>query len=215
MLELDVNLLANLAALADTLAERWGCVDGVLHAIAYASPDAFGGRFLETPVESAVTAFTPSAYSLEALTSRARAAVRPRARREHRRPELRCPGAWPAYDWMSVAKAGLEAVARYVARELGPRRIRVNLVSAGPLGTTAASAIPGSELLGGGWGRQARSTDTSDPAPIAGCGLLPALDLSRPVTGEILHVDGGFHAIGAVAADVSSPSEPAAVPPFG
>ena len=106
--------------------------------------------------------------------------------------------AWPAYDWMGVAKAALESVARYLARDLGPRGIRVNLVSAGPIGTVAARRIPGFEQLAGAWRAQAPlGWDTSDPGPVADATCVLMSDYTRAVSGEILHVDGGFHAIGA------------------
>jgi enoyl-[acyl-carrier protein] reductase I len=106
--------------------------------------------------------------------------------------------AWPIYDWMGVAKAALESVSRYLARDLGPRGIRVNLVSAGPLGTVAARGIPGFEQLAQLWEAQAPlGWDISDPAPVAAAICFLLSDYARAVSGEILHVDGGFHAIGA------------------
>jgi enoyl-[acyl-carrier protein] reductase I len=106
--------------------------------------------------------------------------------------------AWPIYDWMGVAKAALESVSRYLARDLGEQKVRVNLVSAGPVETPAAQGIPGFETLAGLWEKQAPlSWDTSDPAPVADAVLFLLSDLGRAITGEILHVDGGFHAMGA------------------
>jgi enoyl-[acyl-carrier protein] reductase I len=106
--------------------------------------------------------------------------------------------AWPIYDWMGVAKAALESVARYLARDLGPRGIRVNLVSAGPIGTVAARGIPGFEQLASAWRAQAPlGWDISDAGPVADAVCVLLSDYSRAVSGEILHVDGGFHAIGA------------------
>ena len=106
--------------------------------------------------------------------------------------------AWPVYDWMGVSKAALEAVGRYLARDLGPRGVRVNLVSAGPIETPAAGGIPGFEQLAGSWGRQAPlGWDVEDPGPVADAVCFLLSDFSRGVSGEILHVDGGFHAMGA------------------
>ena len=106
--------------------------------------------------------------------------------------------AWPVYDWMGVAKAALESVSRYLARDLGPERVRVNLVSAGPVETPAAGGIPGFEQLAGLWEQQAPlGWDTSDPTPVADAVCFLLSDWSRGVSGEILHVDGGFHAMGA------------------
>jgi enoyl-[acyl-carrier protein] reductase I len=196
VLELDVNRESDLSALTEELRGRWGGVDGVLHAIAYAPEDALGGRFMTAPAESAGQAFQTSAFSLKALA----AAVQP----------LMGPGgsivgldfdasvAWPIYDWMGVAKAALESVSRYLARDLGPSGIRVNLVSAGPLGTVAARGIPGFEGLAELWRAQAPlGWDVSDPGPVADAVCFLFSDFARGISGEILHVDGGFHAIGA------------------
>ena len=106
--------------------------------------------------------------------------------------------AWPVYDWMGVAKAALEATARYLARDLGPQGIRVNLISAGPLDTVAAGGIPGFEGLAGAWREQAPlGWDSEDARPVADAACFLFSDLARAITGEILHVDGGFHAVGA------------------
>jgi len=196
VLELDVNKPDDVEAVAASLRERWGGLDGVLHAIAFAPEDALGGRFLTTPAESAMQAFQTSAFSLKALA----AALAP----------LMSDGgsvvgmdfdagvAWPIYDWMGVAKAALESVSRYLARDLGPRGIRVNLVSAGPLGTVAARGIPGFERLAERWVVQAPlGWDIEDPAPVASAICFLLSDYARAISGEILHVDGGFHAIGA------------------
>ena len=106
--------------------------------------------------------------------------------------------AWPVYDWMGVAKAALESVSRYLARDLGASRVRVNLVSAGPIDTPAAGGIPGFDRLAGLWGAQAPlGWDTTDPTPVADAVCFLLSDLARGISGEILHVDGGFHAMGA------------------
>jgi meromycolic acid enoyl-[acyl-carrier protein] reductase len=196
VLELDVNRSEDLSALTVALRERWGSVDGALHAIAFAPEDALGGRFMTAPAESAAAAFTTSAFSFKALA----AALEP----------LMGPGgslvgmdfdasvAWPIYDWMGVSKAALESVSRYLARDLGPRGIRVNLVSAGPLGTVAARGIPGFERLASLWQEQAPlGWDVDDPAPVASTICFLLSDYARAISGEILHVDGGFHAVGA------------------
>ena len=196
VLELDVNNPADFEALVADLRSRWGGVDGALHAIAFAPGDALGGNFMTAPPESAEVAFRTSAYSFKALA-------------EALAPLMTGGGslvgmdfdaavAWPIYDWMGVAKAALESVSRYLARDLGDQKVRVNLVSAGPVETPAAQGIPGFETLAGLWGKQAPlSWDTSDPAPVADAVLFLLSDLARGVTGEILHVDGGFHAMGA------------------
>ena len=196
VLELDVNKADDLSALTDTLRDRWGSVDGALHAIAFAPEDALGGKFMTAPAESASQAFLTSAYSLKALA----AAVAPLMPRGAGIVGLDFDAsvAWPVYDWMGVAKAALESVSRYLARDLGPAGVRVNLVSAGPLGTVAAQGIPGFEQLADLWSQQAPlGWDISDPGPVARaiCWLLS--EYAEAISGEIVHVDGGFHAVGA------------------
>ncbi len=196
VLELDVNSPDDFAALRSDLESRWGGVDGALHAIAFAPGDALGGKFMSAPAESAEVAFRTSAYSFKALA-------------ETVAPLMDGGGslvgmdfdaavAWPVYDWMGVAKAALESVSRYLARDLGSEGVRVNLVSAGPVETPAAGGIPGFDGLASLWQRQAPlGWNTTDPAPVADAVLFLLSDLSRAVSGEILHVDGGFHAMGA------------------
>lgn len=196
VLELDVNRQSDLESLTATLRKRWGRIDGALHAIAFAPEDALGGNFMNTPPESASQAFITSAYSLKALA----AALAPVMPAGSSLVGLDFDGtlAWPIYDWMGVAKAALEAVARYLARDLGAVGIRVNLVAAGPLGTVAARGIPGFERLAELWRAQAPlGWDAADPAPVAAAVCFLLSDYSRAVSGEILHVDGGFHALGA------------------
>ena len=201
VLHLDVNQPGDLSALADSLHERWGGLDGVLHAIAHAPEDSLGGRFMTAPAESAMQAFQTSAFSFKALA----AALTPlmRAGASIVGLDFDATVAWPIYDWMGVAKAALESVSRYLARDLGPRGIRVNLVAAGPLGTVAARGIPGFETLADLWREQAPlGWDVEDPSPVASTICFLLSDYARGITGEILHVDGGFHAVGAP----SSPS---------
>jgi enoyl-[acyl-carrier protein] reductase I len=195
VLELDVNKPEDIANVRDRLASRWGQLDGVLHAIAYAPPDALGGNFLRTPPESAEAAFRTSAFSLKALAG----AIEPLVDGGGSLVGLDFDAsvAWPVYDWMGVSKAALEAVARYLARDLGPRGMRVNLISAGPIETPAAGGIPGFERLAAVWRRQAPlGWDTNDPGPVADAACFLLSDAARGISGEILHVDGGFHAMG-------------------
>jgi enoyl ACP reductase len=201
VLELDVNSESDLSAVAAELESRWSSVDGVLHAVAYAPEDALGGKFLSTGFDSAASAFRTSAYSLQALA-------------RHLAPLLEREGgggivgldfdasvAWPAYDWMGVAKAALESTARYLARDLGPRGVRVNLVSAGPIETAAAGGIPGFGELAGLWERGAPlGWDPDDPTAVARAVCFLLSDWSSAISGEILHADGGFHAVGPVPA---------------
>ena len=209
VLELDVNRPEDLEAVAAALQERWGRVDGVLHTIAFAPEDALGGRFLDTPPESAAAAFQTSAFSLKALST----AMLPLMKEGGSvvGMDFDAQVAWPVYDWMGVAKAALEAVSRYLARDLGPRGVRVNLVSAGPLGTIAARGIPGFEHLSGMWSKQAPlGWDPEDTAPVASAVCFLLSDHSRAITGEILHVDGGFHAMGTAPAESIETAEAAA-----
>jgi enoyl ACP reductase len=196
VLELDVNEPDHLEQLAADVSDRWDAVDGVLHAIAFAPEDALGGRFMTTPAESAITAFQTSAYSYKALAG----ALLPlfHGRASIVGMDFDASVAWPVYDWMGVSKAALEAVNRYLARDLGAHGVRVNLVSAGPLETLAARGIPGFRELADLWKAQAPlGWDPEDREPVAKtvCWLLS--DWAEGITGEIIHVDGGFHAMGA------------------
>jgi enoyl ACP reductase len=196
VLELDVNSEDDLAGLADELDGRWGRLDGALHAIAFAPEDAIGGRFMETPPESAELAFRTSAYSYQALA-------------RHLAPLMEGGGsvvgldfdasvAWPSYDWMGVSKAALEAVNRYLARELGPLGIRANLISAGPISSPAAGGIDGFEQLAAGWPASAPlGWDPDDPSAVARAICFLLSDWSSAISGELIHVDGGAHAVGA------------------
>jgi meromycolic acid enoyl-[acyl-carrier-protein] reductase len=196
VLELDVDEPREFARLQADLRERWGTLDGALHSIAFAPPDAINGAFLTTPPASAELAFRISAFSLKQLA----AALVPLMPDGGSVVSLDFDAAraWPDYDWMGVAKAALGAVSRYLALELGPRGIRVNVVSCGPFKTVAASALPDFDELADMWHRRAplgwdpRATEIA-AGPV--CFLLS--DLSTGVSGEVLHVDGGFHAIGA------------------
>jgi meromycolic acid enoyl-[acyl-carrier-protein] reductase len=207
VLELDVTKGEDFVALREELERRWGGLDGVVHAIAFAPPDAISGDFLGTPLESAVKAFEVSAFSLKALAEAAE-------------PLLTTDGetggsivgldfdarfAWPSYDWMGVSKAALESVARYLARDLGPRGVRVNLVASGPLRTVASSSLGEFKVLVKDWLLQAPlGWDVKEAGPVAGAAAFLLSDLSRGITGEIVHVDGGFHAMGGDLPDAPS-----------
>jgi enoyl-[acyl-carrier protein] reductase I len=199
VLELDVNVPEDLERVAAELRSRWGQLDGVLHAIAFAPADALGGGFLDTPASSAITAFETSAFSLKALAAALAGLLEAgEGGGSVVGLDFDAAVAWPVYDWMGVAKAALESVSRYLARDLGPRGIRVNLVSAGPIETIAAGGIPGFDELAALWRSGAPlGWDTRDAAPVAAAVCFLLSDLARGITGEILHVDGGFHAMGA------------------
>jgi meromycolic acid enoyl-[acyl-carrier-protein] reductase len=189
VLELDVNEPEQLAAVAADLRERWGALDGVLHAIAFAPGDALGGDFLDTPAESAQIAFTTSAYSMKALAASLLDLLEQGEHPSIVGLDFDATVAWPAYDWMGVAKAALESVNRYLARDLGPRGVRSNL---------AAGSIPGFDLLAKAWDDGAPLRwDTKDAGPVADACVFLLSGLARGVTGEIVHVDGGYHALGA------------------
>ena len=196
VLEMDANEPSQIEAVREDLQARWGGVDGFLHAIAFAPQDALGGNFLNTPWESVAVAVQTSAFSLKAIAV-------------GMLPLMQAQGgsivsldfdatvAWPIYDWMGVAKAGLESVSRYLARDLGPRGIRVNTVSAGPLKTMAGKGIPGFDAISDAWARRAPlGWDITDPTPVGEAIAFLFSDLSRGISGEMLHVDGGFHAMG-------------------
>src|ERR687895_204406 len=166
VLEMDVNEPDQIEGVAAQISDRWGHLDRFLHGIAFAPEDALGGAFLDTPWESAQVAFQTSAYSLKAMA-------------QSFSPLMKGGGsivsldfdssvAWPIYDWMGVSKAALEAVTRYLARYLGPQGVRVNCISAGPLRTMAAKAIPGFETLASAWGSQAPlGWNVENPEPVA------------------------------------------------
>ena len=196
--ELDVNSPADLALLAESLQQRWGELHGVLHAVAFAPEDALGGDFMETPVDSATLAFQTSAFSLKALGGVLYPLLDSAGGGAIVGLDFDASVAWPVYDWMGVAKAALESVARYMARDLGASSVRVNLVSAGPLRTMAASGIPGFDHLAESWGEVAPlAWDVEDAGPVADAICFLLSDLARGITGEIVHVDGGYHAMGA------------------
>ena len=196
VLELDVTDAAHAATLRDALGEKWGRVDGALHAIGFAPESCLGGGFLDAPWEDVSVALQVSAYSLKTVA-------------ETVVPLMTAGGsvvgldfdatvAWPAYDWMGVAKAAFESCARYLARELGPQGVRVNLVAAGPIRTVAARSIPGFARFEDVWGDRAPlGWNVKDPSAVGRACVALLSDWFPMTTGEIVHVDGGFHAIGA------------------
>ena len=195
VVELDVTSTEDLDALADRVREHVGQLHGVVHSVGFAPQSVLGGNFLSAPWEDVATALHVSAYSLKALA----VAAKPLMGRGSSVVGLTFDSkfAWPVYDWMGVAKAALEGTARYLARDLGPDGIRVNLVSAGPVRTTAAKSIPGFEIMEGGWpARSPLGWDAHDPEPTARAVAALLSDWFPATTGEIVHVDGGFHAMG-------------------
>ena len=194
IVELDVTDTAHLEALAANVGGR---LDGVLHAIAYAPESCLGGGFLTAPWEDVAVALQVGAYSLKALA----VACRPLMERGGSVVGLDFDNsrvAWPVYDWMGVSKAAFESTARYLARDLGPDGIRVNLVAAGPIRTIAARSIPGFEQFEAAWDERAPlGWNVKDPEPVASACVALLSDLFPATTGEVVHVDGGYHVIGA------------------
>jgi meromycolic acid enoyl-[acyl-carrier protein] reductase len=193
IVELDVANVDDLDALADRVG---GHLDGVLHAIGFAPESCLGGGFLDAPWQDVAVALEVSAFSLKSLSVAAL-------------PLMGAGGsivgldfdnrvAWPVYDWMGVAKSAFESVSRYLAKELGPKGIRVNLVAAGPVRTMAARSIPGFEAFEDVWTQRAPlGWDIKNPEPVAAACVALLSDLFPATTGEMLHVDGGYHAMGA------------------
>lgn len=194
VVELDVTSPSDLDALADRVGAQ---LDGVLHAIGFAPESCLGGGFLTAPWEDVAVALQVSAFSLKSLAVACRPMLRPGGSivgLDFDNSRV----AWPVYDWMGVAKAAFESTARYLARDLGPDGIRVNLVAAGPVRTIAAKSIPGFERFEEVWSERAPlGWDVKDPAPVAGACVALLSDLFPATTGDVIHVDGGYHFVGA------------------
>jgi enoyl-[acyl-carrier protein] reductase I len=194
IVELDVTNEDDLAALAGNIG---GKLDGVVHSLAFAPESCLGGGFLDAPWSDVATALQVSAYSLKALAVAALPLLGPGASivgLDFDNDDV----AWPVYDWMGVSKAALESVARYLARDLGPQGIRVNLVAAGPYRSIAAKSIPGFEKFEEVWVERAPlGWDLKDAEPIGKAIVALLSDWFPATTGEKIHVDGGFHAVGA------------------
>jgi enoyl ACP reductase len=198
VLELDVTQPDHLERVASDVEGRWGALDGVVHAIAFAPQTAMGGHFMQTPWEDVAHSVHVSTYSLVALGRALGPLLAKTGGGAIVGLDFDASVAWPVYDWMGVAKAGLESCCRYLARDLGAQQTRVNLVAAGPLQTVAARNIEGFAGLEHTWANRAPlGWNTKDPEPVARviCALLS--DWTPAVTGEIIHVDGGVHAMGA------------------
>ena len=197
IVQLEVTNTQDLNALEARVREHFpDGLDGVVHSIGFAPEAALGGNFLNTSWEDVSTALHVSAYSLKALTMAAR-------------PLFNGAGsvvgldfdasvAWPKYDWMGVAKAALESTSRYLARDLGAENIRINLIAAGPIRTMAAKSIPGFDEFEKVWNERAPMVwDVTDPVPAAQAAVALLSDWFPKTTAEIIHVDGGLHAMGA------------------
>lgn len=193
VIELDATNDEDLAALPERLG---GSIDGIVHAIAFAPKDALGGVFLDTPFESVANAMQVSAFSLKSIVMAAKPVMNPGAGVVGLTFDATV--AWPAYDWMGVCKAALESTNRYLAKYLGADQIRCNLVSAGPLKTTAAKSIPGFDAFEDVWGDRAPlGWDQTDTEPAGKAIVALMSDWFPATTGEMVHVDGGLHSTGA------------------
>jgi enoyl-[acyl-carrier protein] reductase I len=195
VVELDVTNPEQLAGLADAVRELVPHLDGVVHSIGFAPQTVMGGNFMAGEWADVSTAIHVSAYSLKALAEAALPLMSNGGSIVGLTFDARY--AWPVYDWMGVAKAAFESVSRYLARDLGPQGVRCNLVSAGPLKTTAAKHIPGFDQMEGQWSQSAPlgwDSDDTEPAARAVTALLS--DWFPATTGEMIHVDGGVHAMG-------------------
>jgi len=196
VIELDATNEEDLKELSSRVAEHFDSLDGIVHAIAFAPQSALGGNFLETEWSDVSNAVEVSAYSLKSITV---------ALRENLSDSSSVVGltfdasvSWPVYDWMGVAKAAFESTSRYLARYLGPEGVRVNLVSAGPLRTTAAKGIPGFATMEELWtDRAPLGWDLTNTEPAAKAIVALLSDFFEATTGEIVHVDGGLHSTGA------------------
>jgi enoyl ACP reductase len=198
VLELDVTVPGHVEVVAQQLSERWGSLDGVLHSIGFAPPSCLGGGFLNAEWDDVKVALEVSAYSLKLLAAGLLPLMRAAGGGSIVALDFDATVAWPQYDWMGVAKAALEATARYLARELGPDRVRVNLVAAGPLRTMAARSIPGFSRFEELWAERAPlGWNINDIIPVARACVALLSDWFPATTGEMVHVDGGFHAVGA------------------
>jgi len=194
--ELDVTVPEHVDAVRDAVAAKWGRVDGVLHAIGFAPESCLGDDFFGAPWEDVAVAMQVSTYSLKTLAD----AFVPLMDQGGSLVGLDFDNqqAWPAYNWMGVAKSALQSLSRYLARELGPQQIRCNLVAAGPIKTMAAKSIPGFQLFEDTWdGRAPLGWDVRNSEPVARACVALMSDWFPATTGEIVHVDGGYHAVGA------------------
>jgi enoyl-[acyl-carrier protein] reductase I len=195
VIELDVTNDSDLAALETRVREHVDGLDGVVHSIGFAPEAALGGNFLNTEWADVATAMQVSAYSFKSLAMATRPLFNGGASIVGL--DFDATVAWPKYDWMGVAKAALESTSRYLARDLGAENIRVNLVAAGPIKTMAAKSIPGFSDFEEVWNsRSPLAWDVTDPVPAAQAVVALLSDWFPKTTGEIIHVDGGVHAMG-------------------
>jgi enoyl-[acyl-carrier protein] reductase I len=197
VLEMDVTVPDHVTAVAGELRSRWGRLDGLLHSIGFAPESCLGGGFMDAGWEDVRVALEISAFSLKLLAGGFRDLMRAAGGASVVGLDFDATVAWPGYDWMGVAKAALESTARYLARDLGPDRIRVNLVAAGPIKTMAAKSIPGFSRFEEVWDDRAPlGWSVTDSEPVARACIALLSDWFPATTGELVHVDGGYHAMG-------------------
>ncbi|CAN2196987.1 FabI Enoyl-[acyl-carrier-protein] [Candidatus Nanopelagicaceae bacterium] len=195
IIELDVTSQEHLDGLAAEVKKHLPHLDGVVHSIGFAPEAALGGNFLNTQWEDVATAVQVSAFSLKSLTMACHPLFKDGASVVGL--DFDAQVAWPKYDWMGVAKAALESTSRYLARDLGKDNVRVNLIAAGPIKTIAAKSIPGFQEFENVWNdRSPLFWDIADPVPAAKGAVALLSDWFPKTTAEIIHVDGGLHAMG-------------------
>ena len=195
VLEMDIQNTEQVQGVAKFVKDNYGKIDGILHAIAFSPTEAMGGNFLNTKVEDATKSFEVSAFSLKTITNEFLSVLNEES--SIVAVDFDNSQAWPGYDWQGVAKSGLQSIVRYLSYYLGKDGIRVNAVASGPLATTAAKNIPGFSSMEGEWDEKAPlGWDTKNAEPVAKVVNFLLSDLSEVVTGEVIHADGGAHAIG-------------------
>jgi enoyl ACP reductase len=200
IIELDVTSPEQIAAAVDEVTSRFGRLDGLVHAIGYAPPSCLGSGMFASPFEDVATALHASTYSLAALVG----AFRPLLQKSEALGgasvvalDFDGTRAYPMYDWMGVMKAALESLGRYIAKEVGPDKIRVNMLAAGPVRTMAAKSIPGFSIFEDSWSERAPlGWDVRDGSAVADAGVALLSPLLRGTTASVIHVDGGAHAMG-------------------
>lgn len=200
VIELDVTQPEQIAAAVSQVASRFERLDGLVHAIGYAPPSCLGAGMFVAPFEDVSVAMHISTFSLSALVG----ALRPLLQRSTALGgasvialDFDGSRAYPMYDWMGVMKAGLESLGRYLAREVGPDQIRVNMLAAGPIRTMAAKSIPGFEVFEDTWAERAPlGWDVNDSSAVADSAVALLSPLLRAITASVIHVDGGAHAMG-------------------
>jgi len=195
VLEMDIENTVQVQEVVNQIKDKYVSIDGALHAIAFSPTEAMGGNFLNTNVEDAIKSFEVSAFSLKTLTNEFLPILKEGA--SIVTIDFDNSQAWPGYDWQGVAKSSLQSIVRYLAYYAGKNKVRINAVAAGPLSTTAAKNIPGFSTMNDQWNERAPlGWDTKNAEPVAKVINFLLSDYSEAITGEIIHVDGGAHAIG-------------------